>query len=76
MRRIRPEWYVAAALVVLLVLTSPRYGWHRDELYFVIAGRHPAWGYADQPLLAPLLAAGLDRLGGGSLVVLRLASAL
>jgi 4-amino-4-deoxy-L-arabinose transferase-like glycosyltransferase len=75
-RRIRPEWFVAVALFLLLVLTSSRYGWHRDELYFVVAGRHPAWGYPDQPLLTPLLAAGLDRLGGGSLVVLRLASAL
>ncbi|MFI7540052.1 ArnT family glycosyltransferase [Actinoplanes sp. NPDC049599] len=76
MRRVRPEWFVAAALLVLLVLTSSRYGWHRDELYFVVAGRHPAWGYPDQPLLTPLLSAGLFRLGGGSLVVLRLASAL
>jgi 4-amino-4-deoxy-L-arabinose transferase-like glycosyltransferase len=67
---------VAATLLVLLVLTSSRYGWHRDELYFVVAGRHPAWGYPDQPVLTPLLSAGLYRLGGGSLVVLRLASAL
>src|SRR4051812_42030448 len=72
----RPEWFVAAGLLVLLVLTSSRYGWHRDELYFVVAGRHPAWGYPDQPLLTPLLAAGLYRLGDGSLGVLRLASAL
>ena len=67
---------MAVALLVLLVLTSSRYGWHRDELYFVVAGRHPAWGYPDQPLLTPLLSAGLYQLGGGSLVVLRLASAL
>lgn len=67
---------MAVALLVLLMLTSSRYGWHRDELYFVIAGRHPAWGYPDQPLLTPLLSAGLYHLGGGSLVVLRLAAAL
>src|SRR3954453_10743936 len=72
----RPEGFVAAGLLVLLVLTSPRYGWHRDELYFVVAGRHPAWGYPDQPLLSPLLSAGTHKLGGASLVVLRLTSAL
>src|SRR4051812_3125926 len=72
----RPEWFVAAGLLVLLILTSSRYGWHRDELYFVVAGRHPAWGYPDQPSLTPLLSAALYHLGGGSLVVLRLASAL
>ena len=72
----RPEWFVAAGLLALLMLTSSRYGWHRDELYFVVAGRHPAWGYPDQPSLTPLLSAALYRVGGASLVVLRSASAL
>ena len=46
---------VAAAELLLLVVTSNRYGYHRDELYFRVAARHPAWGYDDQPALTPLV---------------------
>jgi 4-amino-4-deoxy-L-arabinose transferase-like glycosyltransferase len=46
---------VAAAEFLLLVATSNRYGYHRDELYFRVAARHPAWGYDDQPALTPLV---------------------
>lgn len=46
---------VAILEFVLLVGTANRYGYHRDELYFRIAARHPGWGYDDQPALTPLL---------------------
>lgn len=39
------------------------YGWHPDEFYYVICGRHPAWGYFDHPPLVPLLAR-VAALGG------------
>src|SRR3954449_7782559 len=71
----RAVWIVAALTVALLAVFGGGYGYHRDELYFQEAGRHPAFGYPDQPPLVPLLAAAVDVLGGG-LWVFRLVPAL
>ncbi|HTU58286.1 MAG TPA: glycosyltransferase family 39 protein, partial [Polyangiales bacterium] len=49
-------------------------GFFRDELYFIVCGRQPAWGYVDQPPLVPLIAAG-SQLFGISLVALRATAA-
>ena len=67
---------VAGLLVAVLVATSWRYGYHRDELYFLAAGRHLAWGYPDQPPLTPLILRVADVLGRGTLVAVRVPSAL
>jgi len=49
-------WLFASAAVLLQMLTNGRYGYFRDELYFMATGDHLAWGYVDfAPLAACLL---------------------
>ena len=69
-------WVVAGVLLAVLAATSTRYGFHRDELYFIVAGSHPALGYPDQPALVPLLAWAMHELSAGSPFLLRVPSAL
>ena len=69
-------WVVAGVLLAVLAATSTRYGFHRDELYFIVAGSHPAFGYPDQPPLVPLLAWAMHELSPGSPFLLRIPSAL
>jgi hypothetical protein len=67
---------VAAVLVALLLAVAGRYGYHRDELYFLVASGHLAWGYVDQPPLTPVLAGLARLLFGDWLPGLRLLPAL
>jgi len=46
----------AAAAVLVHLACGNAYGVLRDELYFLACGRHPAFGYVDQPPVVPLLA--------------------
>jgi len=67
-----PVIAMAAAVAAILGLTSGRYGHFADELYFLAAGRHLSWSYADQPPLIPVLARLLDTLFPDSVAALRL----
>ncbi len=93
-RRIRPQLHrpraevsavpraavlLALASLTLHAATANRYGYFRDELYFIACAHHLAWGYVDQPPLVAL-AAWLAAPFGYALLALRalplLASAL
>jgi 4-amino-4-deoxy-L-arabinose transferase-like glycosyltransferase len=73
----RPIGAICGSLVALLLLVARRYGWHRDELYFLEAGKHHlAWGFIDQPPFTPFVARLADAVAPGNLVVLRTLPAL
>ncbi|MEW2624882.1 glycosyltransferase family 39 protein [Streptomyces sp. NPDC048106] len=72
----RRAFAVAGAVFALLMALSSRYGFHRDELYFLDCARHLQAGYVDQPALAPLLARLSLELFGVSATGLRLFPAL
>ena len=67
---------VALAMFTVELLVADRYGFHRDELYFLACARHLAWGYVDQPPLVPAVARLVLVVFGPSVFWLRALSAL
>lgn len=64
------------AVAAVLVAVGERYGYHRDEFYYLASGLHPALGYVDNPPLTPLIARAEYALFGDSPMALRLGPAL
>ena len=44
-------WSVAGVVVLALLLVAGRYGFHGDEFYFVVTGRHVQVAAPDNPML-------------------------
>ena len=72
----RAPLLLGAAVTVVLVVFAGGYGYHRDELYFLEAGHHLAWSYADQGPVTPLVARLMSDIAPGSLTVLRIPSTI
>jgi Dolichyl-phosphate-mannose-protein mannosyltransferase len=66
-----------AGVAPLVALTAPfmsRYGWDRDELYFLSAAHHLELGYVDFPPLIAVVGWIVDKLAPHSLEALRITS--
>src|SRR6267142_4119980 len=77
-RRVTTSIIAGLALVAVIVhlLTNGRYGYFRDELYYIACARHLDFGYVDQPPLSILLLRLSQLLLGDSLFAIRLLPAL
>lgn len=71
-----PAYFLAALAIILQELTNGRYGYFRDELYFIAASKHLAFGYVDFAPLAALILRLSRTLLGDSLHAIRLLPAL
>jgi MFS family permease len=67
---------LALAAVALQCAAITRYGYFRDELYYLVCAQHPALGYVDQPPLSILILGVIRALLGDSLIAIRLLPAL
>ncbi len=68
-------WVLAALTLAMHLAFAGRYDIFRNELYYIVCGRHPAFGYADQPPLVPLMAAA-SQMFGLNVWLLRLPAAI
>jgi Dolichyl-phosphate-mannose-protein mannosyltransferase len=64
---LRPVAIVVALKMALGFAFAGRYGWHRDALYYAVAGRHLQGGYVEFPPVTALVSALARELFGWSL---------
>ncbi len=69
-------WTCAGLALLVHLLTNQRYGYFRDELYFIACARHLDFGYVDLPPLSMLLLRFEMMVFGDSLFAVRIFSAL
>jgi 4-amino-4-deoxy-L-arabinose transferase-like glycosyltransferase len=67
---------IALTKLILHLSTDGRYGYFRDELYYIACSRHLDWGYVDQPPLIALVTWLELHIGGTSLHALRFMPAI
>lgn len=72
----RVAWALALSTLAFHLALSGRYGFFRDELYFLACGQHLAFGYVDQPPLIAVAARLSQALFGTWLPGIRLLPAL
>ena len=72
----RIAWALGALAVLIQMLTNGRYGYFRDELYYLAASDHLAFGYVDFAPLIAWVAHASRLLLGDSLHAIRLVPAL
>jgi hypothetical protein len=65
-RRDPVVWITVLVLALTYLSIAARYDTFRNELYFIVCGRHPAFGYADLPPLVPLIAAATQLFGNNT----------
>ena len=56
-------WIVTLLTAAVHLAVAGRYDIFRNELYFIVCGWRPDFGYADQPPLVPLIAAATQHFG-------------
>ena len=67
---------LSGAKFLIHLLLGGRYGYFRDELYFLDCGRHLAWGYVDHAPMIGLVSRIALALGGSDRYHLRFFAAV